>query len=101
MSQPQQPYQPQPQPPFNIYSIIAIVLAVAVLPPLGIYFGNVAKKQIAETGERGIELAQAAIIAGWVLSGIMLLGFLVFCGFFVIWLGFFGAMFGAVGWSQV
>ena len=42
-----------------------LVLAVVVLPPLGIYFGNLAKKQIGESGERGIELANAAVIVGW------------------------------------
>jgi magnesium-transporting ATPase (P-type) len=92
-------YQPQPQPPFNTYAIIAIILAVAVLPPLGIYFGHVAKRQIAETGERGIELAQASIVVGWILSIFILLIFLMTCGFFVVTLGLFGLTFGAVATS--
>jgi hypothetical protein len=87
---PPPPPQYQPQPPFNTYAIIAIILATVVLPPLGIYFGHQAKKQIAVTGERGMELAQASIVVGWVLTGLMALSLLAFCGFFVIWLGFIG-----------
>jgi hypothetical protein len=86
------PYQP-PR-PFNTYAIIAIVMACFVMPPLGIYFGHQAKKQIAVSGEQGAELAQAAIVVGWVFSIIIGVMLLAFCAFFVVWLGVFGAIFG-------
>jgi hypothetical protein len=38
MSQMPPPYQPYP-PPYNVYAILSLVLALFVLPPLGIYFG--------------------------------------------------------------
>ena len=93
------PYNPypgyRPLPPYNTYAILALVLAVVVLPPLGIYFGNLAKKQIAESGERGIELANAAVIVGWVLTGILAVGLVLWCAVFgSMMLGFF-SFFGA------
>src|SRR5262249_14395323 len=96
---PPAPYQPygvyKPPPPYNTYAILSLVLAVIVLPPLGIYFGNVAKKQIATTGERGIELANAAVIVGWVMSilmvGFLVLWCLVFGSVMAGWFTFFGA----------
>ena len=89
---PQPPYGPPPYgapygppqygpPPLNTYAILSLVLALAVFPPLGIYFGVKAKQQIAQTGERGIELATAGVICGWIISGLMGLVFLVWCGF--------------------
>ncbi|MBV1850241.1 DUF4190 domain-containing protein [Catellatospora tritici] len=87
------PYRPQP--PYNTYAILALILALMVFPPLGIYFGAEAKKQIAVSGERGIEMAQVAIIVGWVLTGIMLLTFLFFCAFAGLNAAFF-ATFAAV-----
>jgi Domain of unknown function (DUF4190) len=80
------------QPPFNTYAILALVLACVVLPPLGIYFGGQAKKQIAQTGERGIELARAAVIVGWVLTAFMLAVFVLWCAFAVVFLGLFGVV---------
>jgi hypothetical protein len=93
------PYRPPP-PPFNTYAILSIAFAVFVLPPLGIYFGRKAKEQIAQTGERGVELAQAGIVTGWVLS-ILLGGFLlVWCGLFgTFMLGFWGLLGGAAAGS--
>jgi hypothetical protein len=70
----------------NMYAILSLVLAVFVLPPLGIYFGYKAKQQIAQTGERGVELATAGIVVGWVFTAIFVL-------FFAIWCAFAGAMF--------
>lgn len=93
------PYQVPQQPPYNTYAIVAIVVAVLVLPPLGIYFGHVAKREIAVSGERGIELAQAAIVVGWVLTVLMATFLLVFCALFIVWLGVFGAIFGAAATS--
>jgi peptidyl-prolyl cis-trans isomerase B (cyclophilin B) len=47
---------------------------VFVFPPLGIYFGYKAKQQIANTGERGVELANAGVIVGW-----------IFTSFYILW----------------
>jgi len=77
---PPYPYVPYP-PPFNTYAILSLVFALFVFAPLGIYFGKVAKRQIAQTGERGIELANVGIICGWIFS-VML----------VIWCGLFAAL---------
>jgi peptidyl-prolyl cis-trans isomerase B (cyclophilin B) len=77
------PYPYVQYPPFNPYAILSLVFAIFVLPPLGIYFGNVAKRQIAATGERGIELANVGVICGWILSVVMGLFLVVWCGFFV------------------
>lgn len=85
------PYPPyQAPPPYNTYAILALILAIFVFPPLGIYFGRKAKEQIAQTGERGIELANAAVIVGWVLTAIFGAFLVVWCLFAVVWLGFFG-----------
>jgi Domain of unknown function (DUF4190) len=84
----------QPLPPYNTYAILALVFAIAILPPLGIYFGAKAKQQIAVSGERGLELAKAGYITGWVLTGIYLVFFLIWCAFAVFFLGMFG-LFGA------
>ncbi|MBT8225381.1 MAG: DUF4190 domain-containing protein [Dactylosporangium sp.] len=67
-----QPYPPYaPPPPYNVYAILSLALGLAVFPPLGIYFGSKAKQQIAQTGERGIELAQAGLVCGWVLTALL------------------------------
>jgi hypothetical protein len=87
-------YYPHPvPPPYNTYAILAAILALLVLPPLGIYFGYKAKQQIAQTGERGIELAEVGIIAGWILTGLFAVILVVWCGFF---LTFFGTFIGAL-----
>ncbi|WP_432967282.1 DUF4190 domain-containing protein [Dactylosporangium sp. CA-233914] len=84
MNQPP-PHQYVPLPPVNTYAILAAVFAFVVFPPLGIYFGRKAKEQIAQSGERGIELANVGIIAGWIIS--------VFYGLFlIVWCGFVGTM---------
>jgi len=70
-----------PPPPLNTYAVLSLVLALALFPPLGIYFGIKAKEQIAQTGERGLELARVGVIAGWVLTGLMVLFFVLWCGF--------------------
>jgi len=56
-------YQP---PPYNTLAVLALVLGIMVLPPLGIYFGHKAQQQIAQTGERGIELAKVGVVSGWI-----------------------------------
>jgi hypothetical protein len=82
-----QPYPPQPS--YNIYAILSLVFAIFILPPLGIYFGIKAQQQIAVSGERGVELAKAGVVTGWVLSGFYVLSLLITCGLF---LGMFGVM---------
>jgi UPF0716 family protein affecting phage T7 exclusion len=67
-------YQP---PPYNVLAILSLVLGIMVLPPLGIYFGHKAQAQIAQTGERGVELAKAGVVVGWILTSLYVL---MFCG---------------------
>ena len=71
-------YQP---PPYNTLAILALVLGVMVLPPLGIYFGHKAQEQIAQTGERGVELAKAGVLVGWILTVFYGLFFVAWCCF--------------------
>jgi len=71
-----------------MYAILSLIFALVVFPPVGIYLGNKAKQQIAATGERGIELANAGVICGWVFSIIQGVFLIVWCGFFT---AFFGA----------
>lgn len=91
---PQQPPYPYghypPQPPYNTYAILSLALGILVLPPLGIYFGTKAKQQIAVSGERGIELANAGVIVGWVLTGLFLAFFVVWCVMGAMMFGMFG-----------
>jgi hypothetical protein len=82
----------QAAPTFNTYAILAIIFAVAILPPLGIYFGKRAKEEIARTGERGIEVANAAVVVGWVFSAIMGVFLIVWCGIFVSAFGTLGGI---------
>ena len=90
---PAQPYPyPYPYPPMyvqpatNTYAILAAIFAFVVFPPLGIFFGVKAKQQIAQTGERGIELAKVGIIGGSIMTGLQAL-------FFIVWCAFVGSMF--------
>ncbi|GAA1387477.1 MULTISPECIES: DUF4190 domain-containing protein [Catellatospora] len=79
-----------PQPPYNVYAILSLALGILVFPPLGIYFGNKAKQQIAATGERGIELANAGVVVGWVLTGLLAAFVLLWCFMAVTMFGMFG-----------
>lgn len=86
MSQPPyQPYQQYPPPPpprpYNTMAILSLVLGITVFPPLGIILGNMAKRQIEENGEQGIELARVGVIVGWVLTALYGVFFCIFCGF--------------------
>ena len=76
-------YPPYP-PPINMNAILSLIFALVVFAPLGVYFGNKAKREIDQTGERGIELATAGVVCGWIFSGLMLLG----CAFSVVLFGF-------------
>ncbi|WP_027659599.1 DUF4190 domain-containing protein [Salinispora fenicalii] len=89
---PYPPYPPYAHPaPFNTYAILALVLGAMVFPPLGIYFGNKAKGQIAQTGERGVELATAGVIVGWIFTAFYGLLFVVWCGMAAVFVGSSGA----------
>jgi hypothetical protein len=81
----QPPYQGYPpyamQAPVNTYAILAAIFAFVVLPPLGIYFGHKARQQIAQTGERGSELATVGIVGGWILTSLYAVGIVLWCGF--------------------
>jgi hypothetical protein len=79
-----------PAPPVNTYAILSLVFSLAVFPPVGVYLGNKAKEQIAETGERGIELANIGVVAGWILS-------VLYVGFVVVWCGFAGTILSHAG----
>lgn len=82
------PYPPYPhQAPFNTYAILALVFGAMVFPPLGIYFGSKAKGQIAQTGERGVELATAGVVVGWIFTVLYGLFFLAWCGMAAVMLG--------------
>jgi len=70
-----------------MYAILSLVFALAVFAPLGIYFGNKAKQQIAVSGERGIELANAGVICGWIFSAIAGVVVLIWCGMFATIMG--------------
>ncbi|WP_051368010.1 DUF4190 domain-containing protein [Hamadaea tsunoensis] len=68
--------------PTNAYAILAIVFACFVLPPVGIYLGGKAKQQIAESGERGIELANLAVVLGWIFTVLQVVIVLLVCDIF-------------------
>ncbi|MFG3340237.1 DUF4190 domain-containing protein [Glycomyces sp. NPDC048151] len=76
---PYAPYPPQyppygypyvPPRPTNGMAIAAMVVGiVGVCSPLGILaliFGNIAKRQIRETGEQGDGMATAGVVLGWI-----------------------------------
>jgi hypothetical protein len=60
-------------------AVVALILSlvgfiVGVSAPVGAILGHVARKQIRQTGESGDGMALAAIIVGWVLTGLLLIG---------------------------
>lgn len=82
------PYPPYGYPaPFNTYAILALIFGAMVFPPLGIYFGKKAKGQIAQTGERGVELATAGIVVGWIFTILYGLFLVAWCGMATVLLG--------------
>jgi hypothetical protein len=60
-------------------SVLAIVgLSLAIFFPLvGAIVGHVALGQIKKTGEEGRGLALAAVIVGWTLTGLAIIGIIV------------------------
>ncbi|MFU8870817.1 DUF4190 domain-containing protein [Micromonospora sp. SL4-19] len=62
----------------NTMAIVALVLSLVgiascITAPIGAILGHVARKQIRETGEQGEGMAKAAIIVGWILTGLLVL----------------------------
>ncbi|MDM4722354.1 DUF4190 domain-containing protein [Micromonospora sp. WMMA1363] len=62
----------------NSMAIIALVLSLVgiascITAPIGAILGHLARKQIRQTGEGGDGMAKAAIIVGWILTGLLAL----------------------------
>jgi hypothetical protein len=62
----------------NGMAIAALVLSLVgiascITAPIGAILGHVARKQIRERGEGGEGMATAAIIVGWILTGLLVL----------------------------
>lgn len=62
----------------NTLAIIALVSAMAgvatfIFAPIGAVLGHVAMNQIRRSGQAGARLARAAIIVGWVVTGLGIL----------------------------
>lgn len=62
----------------NGLAIAALVLSLVgftscITAPVGAILGHVAQKQIRQTGEGGEGMAKAAIIVGWILTGLLVL----------------------------
>jgi Domain of unknown function (DUF4190) len=69
--------------PTNGLAIAALVCSLAGLitclsAPVGAILGHVARKQIRERGEQGDGMALAGIIVGWVLTGLGLVGCVIY-----------------------
>ncbi|RIV30870.1 DUF4190 domain-containing protein [Micromonospora radicis] len=67
-----------PQPQTNPLAIAALVLSLigivsCITAPIGAIMGHVASRQIRERGEGGEGMAKAAIIVGWVFTGLLVL----------------------------
>ena len=83
---PPQPGYGYPQPGYgypppqqtNSMAIVALVLSLigvgsCITAPIGAIMGHVALRQIRERGESGEGMAKAAIIVGWILTGLLVL----------------------------
>jgi hypothetical protein len=110
--QPYQPYSPQPyqQQPYYppappgtntmailslIFSLVGLFVFPIVCGILGVIFGHVGKKQIAERGESGDGLAMAGLIIGYISLGLWVIG----CGCYLAFV--FGMLgLGAAGSSS-
>jgi hypothetical protein len=85
------PMLPPPVPGTNGLAIAALVCSLAGLfmcgaPAIvGAILGHVARRQIRERGEQGDGLALAGIIVGWSVTGLAIIGVVIYVIFFV-WL---------------
>lgn len=60
----------------NVLAIIGLILAI-FFPLVGAIVGHVALSQIKKTGEDGRGLALAAVIVGWSLTGLAIVGLIL------------------------
>jgi multidrug efflux pump subunit AcrB len=60
----------------NVLAIVGLILAI-FFPIVGAIVGHVALGQIKKTGEEGRGLALAAVIVGWTLTGLAIVGIIV------------------------
>jgi uncharacterized protein YacL len=60
----------------NVLAIVGLILAI-FFPIVGAIVGHVALSQIKKTGEEGRGLALAAVIVGWTLTGLAIIGIIV------------------------
>lgn len=60
----------------NVLAIIGLILAI-FFPLVGAIVGHVALSQIKKTGEDGRGLALAAVIVGWTLTGLAIVGLIL------------------------
>ncbi|MEU7588955.1 DUF4190 domain-containing protein [Micromonospora sp. NPDC049230] len=73
----------------NGMAIAALVLALVgiascITAPVGAILGHVAQKQIRLSGEGGAGMAKAAIIVGWILTGLLGLLILFYVGAIIL-----------------
>jgi len=60
----------------NVLAIVGLILAI-FFPIVGAIVGHVALGQIKKTGEEGRGIALAAVIVGWTLTGLAIIGIIV------------------------
>jgi hypothetical protein len=79
-----QPYWVPPKPGTNGFAVAALVVGIVGLCLcfgfLGIIFGNVARRQIEETGQAGAGMATAGIVLGWIAVAWIALRIVLFIG---------------------
>jgi hypothetical protein len=91
----QQPYGGYPPPrQQNSMALVALILSLVglmtwITAPIGAILGHSAMKQIRQNGEDGEGMAKAAIIVGWIITGLGVVGCL--CAFVLPLLGILGA----------
>ncbi|MEV0454649.1 DUF4190 domain-containing protein [Catellatospora methionotrophica] len=91
----QQPYGGYPPArPQNSMALVALILSLVglltwITAPIGAILGHSAMKQIRQSGEDGEGLAKAAIIVGWIITGLGVVGCL--CAFGLPFLAVLGA----------
>ncbi|MEU8005787.1 DUF4190 domain-containing protein [Catellatospora sp. NPDC049111] len=90
----QQPYGGYPPPrQQNSMALVALILSLVglmtwITAPIGAILGHSAMKQIRQTGEDGEGMAKAAIIVGWIITGLGIVGCL--CAFGLPFLAMIG-----------
>ncbi|GGL92311.1 MULTISPECIES: DUF4190 domain-containing protein [Micromonospora] len=72
-----------PAPRTNGMALAAMILSLVgvmtcITAPVGAILGHVSLSQIRQTGEGGESMAKAAIIVGWILTGLVILGVIAY-----------------------